>query len=1607
MHKLSLVILLSVLGFSLLIPYASPSFSQDVATWTNLGLYGGQIADIAIDPSNPDKMFAATYKGDGLFLTGDAGDSWKPVDMGQDDESQATFKNHSVTKVKIAQSDNRVVWVTHNIWIAKSTDGGQTWTHINLPINNYFMRFCTALAIDPRDARIAYVGTSGENGYNTSGTVFKTGDGGDTWEELNPGSGFDYTIVDIAVDPQNTGRVWAVTNSGGEGGVFGGTLYRSDDSGGDWDSVFSLTPLGGSYYAVAVSPTDSNSVFTASEGEPGSGYTYGIIQHAFDGNTWNQTLPYESDSVLDIAFDPQNPATVYASSVKSIEKSTDGGATWQSFQHDYKFKCIAVHPTMPDIILGGDHYLGVYKGLYGSQSGGYTWTPVNEGLTAVVVYDVAIDPDASTHILAGTISGVYEKKEDQSWTRILTDVTKSVLFDPTDSRKLYAGMQGRLAATVDGGESWNYWSHQDTYNFIESIAVDAAAADTVFIAVASAGYDYGDIYKSTDGGVSFVKVLDGVNRYDQKYGFNVVAIDPSNPQHIFAGGGNALAPVTLGDLWESKNGGTDWSRTGLQFECVNDVLIDPRDSNVLYAGCGPSGGTTAPVYKSIDGGGTWVPAFQGIPDAQRSLLGINGSSGTNIIVVGADGAVFQYDNAALNPLRSTTTEVLWDVWSGSANNVIAVGEKMTILQYDGVEWSAMLDPWSDIDFYGVWGSASTDPATGLANDIFAVGFAKNPNLFGSFIAYYDGNTWLILENSAFDILRGVWGSASADANTGLANDVFAVGTSGAVLHYNGASWLTMASITDEVLFDIWGSASVDAGTGLANDVFAVGSSGTVLHYNGNNWESIENLTTENLFAVWGSASVDAGTGLANDVFAVGDSGTVLHYNGSTWESTGIQSAQTLYAVWGSASVAQDTGLANDVYVTESAGAIFHYDGTAWTTLKSAGTGYNSVTDLAFHRLNPDTVYAGTTLQGVFISPNQAGNWLNLGTPDYTLYAISTGSLYAATHGGLLQCTGTGLITGRISDAVTGNTVDSASVFTDLGLNCISVAGEYMMVIPSGIFTVTAVADAYNNSTENATVLGGDVTRTNFSMESGYPEPLLPSGASDTSSSSVDYCFIAAAASHPRSSVAGSGTFTFPCLATAASIFLLILFTGSQGLKQKLIRRKSPGRAASTDRFILALTLCCSIFFLRADGLNAATLFQNVGIASSPNPVGSGARAMGMGGAFIGVADDATAASWNPAGLIILEKPELSVVADYNSRKEDVSSASHPEANNSGNTDQFDLNYFSATYPFHFHRNIVVSLNYQRLYDFRREFSHRLDFSEAGTDLAQHKNFYQDGSVGALGMAGAIQITPRISLGATLNIWTDQLWWDNGWDESYMERANGTQGGIPVSIDTHITDTYSSFRGINANFGILWDINEKLTVGAVIKTPFTAHMRHTFIFKQIQTYGTPLDTSNVIRQTITEDVELDMPMSYGIGLAWRFSDAFTIDLDVYRTEWRNYILKDDQGNSFSPIDGRPESQSSVEDTTQVRFGGEYLFIMERQAITVPLRAGLFYDPEPSEGSPKSFYGFSIGSGIAYKRYIFDMAYQLRCGKGVDTGNLIAGSEADITQHTILASLIIHF
>ena len=220
---------------------------------------------------------------------------------------------------------------------------------------------------------------------------------------------------------------------------------------------------------------------------------------------------------------------------------------------------------------------------------------------------------------------------------------------------------------------------------------------------------------------------------------------------------------------------------------------------------------------------------------------------------------------------------------------------------------------------------------------------------------------------------------------------------------------------------------------------------------------------------------------------------------------------------------------------------------------------------------------------------------------------------------------------------------------------------------------------------------------------------------------------------------------------------------------------------------------------------AATPFRPPSIFSAPLPTGSGARALGLGGAFTAVADDATAASWNPAGLIQLEVPEASMVLRYSHERDRHHSSDSDVEVGDNEFDSLNLNYLSIVKPLFLkraERNAVISLNLQEAYDFTQSFSanvkdhsnrratgsKRASFTSTQTDkvvgshpggsyefdvttvtdsdvwssfdqrlssdLLSHIDFDQQGAIFALTPAIAVEISPKFAMGISLNYYMD-------------------------------------------------------------------------------------------------------------------------------------------------------------------------------------------------------------------------------------------------------------
>ena len=214
-------------------------------------------------------------------------------------------------------------------------------------------------------------------------------------------------------------------------------------------------------------------------------------------------------------------------------------------------------------------------------------------------------------------------------------------------------------------------------------------------------------------------------------------------------------------------------------------------------------------------------------------------------------------------------------------------------------------------------------------------------------------------------------------------------------------------------------------------------------------------------------------------------------------------------------------------------------------------------------------------------------------------------------------------------------------------------------------------------------------------------------------------------------------------------------------------------------------------------------FRPPSLFSAPLPTGSGARSLGFSGSFVAIADDATAASWNPAGLINLERPEVSAVYRFTSIDNSHRSTNGDFSVGENSYSSDGLNYLSAAYPLYLEaveRNFTLSFNYQEAYDFTQEFSARTkDRAESSlsrtatdtfretkynffqfqddsinslvtseietrvtstlrqrttTELESDLFFEQTGVIDALTPAFAVEVTPKISLGGALNLYQD-------------------------------------------------------------------------------------------------------------------------------------------------------------------------------------------------------------------------------------------------------------
>lgn len=317
---------------------------------------------------------------------------------------------------------------------------------------------------------------------------------------------------------------------------------------------------------------------------------------------WSVLGPDGGD-VRSLAYDPHNPDRIFlGTSTGVIFVSDDAGHNWSRFAKlgagdDYVLDHMAFDPQNSNNIFVSawsvqDQNAG---DIFRTRNGGKDWEAL-PGMHGKSVRAMAVSASDNKVIVAGALDGVYRSNDGgNNWQRISSNdgVVKnieSIAVDPKDPNVVYAGTWHLAWKTSDGGANWQHINKgmiDDSDVF--SIIVSSANPSEVFASACSG------IYKSVSGGDQFEKIK-GIPFTARRT--RVLKQDPSNPAIVYAG--------TTEGLWKSVDEGKNWKRVGSPEVVVNDVLVDPRNSQRVLLATDRSG-----VLASDDSATTFTASNHG------------------------------------------------------------------------------------------------------------------------------------------------------------------------------------------------------------------------------------------------------------------------------------------------------------------------------------------------------------------------------------------------------------------------------------------------------------------------------------------------------------------------------------------------------------------------------------------------------------------------------------------------------------------------------------------------------------------------------------------------------------------------------------------------------------------------------------------------------------------------------------------------------------------------------------------------------------------------------------------------------------------------------------
>lgn len=617
--------------------------------WRNIGPFrGGRSTAVTGVIQDPDTYYFGSTGG-GVWKTVDGGHTWKNISdgffkTGSVGAIAVSPSDPNVIYVGMGEAPIRGVMTSHGDGIYKSTDAGRSWTHIGLDKT----RQISDIRVHPQNPDVVYVSAQGSPYMPTEDRgIYRSKNGGEKWEKVlyvNEQSG----ACDLSLDMSNPRILYAAfwdhqrlphqMRSGGEGSG----IWKSRDGGDTWEELKKGLPstiMG--KIGVVVSPADNKRVYAIIEAEKG-----GMYRSDDAGLTWklinaDRTLRARSWYYMHIFADPVDADKVVILNAPFMQ-STDGGKTFTRVQtphgdnHD-----LWINPTQPSIMINGND-----GGANISYNGGKTWSTQRNQPTAQF-YRVNADNQFPYHIYGGQQDNSTVAIPNR-WTGrgIPYDVFYSVggcesgysAFDPDDPRIVYSGCYQGIISEYDT----KLKQGKDVMAYPE-LGLGQKAGDLKYrfnwnAPIIMSKHDRNTLYhganlllRSKDRGVSWSEISPELTKnVPEELGWGggpitneaaggenyhtimYVAESMHDPNTLWVGTDDGLLHVTF-------DGGATWQNVtppGLQEGMINSIEISQHDPNkVIFAFDRYKFNDFTPaIYLTPDAGKTWRKASNGIAE---------------------------------------------------------------------------------------------------------------------------------------------------------------------------------------------------------------------------------------------------------------------------------------------------------------------------------------------------------------------------------------------------------------------------------------------------------------------------------------------------------------------------------------------------------------------------------------------------------------------------------------------------------------------------------------------------------------------------------------------------------------------------------------------------------------------------------------------------------------------------------------------------------------------------------------------------------------------------------------------------------------------------------